>query len=347
MFWAVSRSCKVVHGRMAPVGGHNHGWWCTGKRSCGRWNFPGNSRCYACGKIPGHVPVGAGAGPKEPQGEWRLWPGRRPRDRRGAQPRPPHGDAAPAARQPTEIEALQESINGIKRSGLEDDELLSSLETKLADLKLAKRNSKPTWQQARDSGSLLVRRKKALEKANLDKAQVELEIEAAKAKLLDADTKIKSIEEEVAKLEKEAAIAPAIPPMLAEALGLGNIPEEVLKDEKGKQYVDAIGEAIKALASLVAPQASPERSADAAAAAATSPPGQPTGDDVEMEDGDGEKTNEQREQEAADLLQQSVGEGHEVPREVLKRMATEVAKSYKRRKSQAGGQEPSQAQASG
>eukprot|EP00972_Heterocapsa_arctica_P011176 1637571-Heterocapsa_arctica.AAC.1 len=60
--------CQSLRYTQGGEQGGDGGFYCTGKRSCGRWNNAGNSQCFACAKVTGHVGV------KEASSQ--AWPGR-------------------------------------------------------------------------------------------------------------------------------------------------------------------------------------------------------------------------------------------------------------------------------
>ena len=125
-------------------------WWCTGKGSCGKWNYAGNLRRFSCARVPAHVPVGESEAP-EPMGVW-SWANRRRirlqrnRPPTGSQQTP--GGQAPTHQEvaPTSMQVIQDTIKGLKTSGMDDPDLLKQLEDKLENLKQQKKESKSTWQ---------------------------------------------------------------------------------------------------------------------------------------------------------------------------------------------------------
>ena len=228
-------------------------WWCTGKGSCGKWNYAGNRRCFSCARVPGHVPVGEAEAP-EPQGAWSWANRRRTRLHRerlsdGSQQQP--GPQAPPSQDvaPSSIQVIQDTIKGLKSSGMDDPDLLKQLEDKLEHLKQQKKESKSTWQQARDSDSMLIKKKKALAKAEQEMATMQLEIEGIQAKVQLVESKVVDLKTDIKRLEAEADLVPK-PTAIAEALGIPSIPKEVLGMERGKILMDEINSAISSLLEL-------------------------------------------------------------------------------------------------
>jgi len=302
------------------------GFWCRGKHSCGQWNFASNAKCYVCGKVPSHVPVGH-ASVHPPKGAWH-W--QRPRP--APQPRRDRDDESQGRAQPTTIQLLTETIRGFKASGLQDPSLVEFMEKKLGDLKKEKHEGKSHWQQARDSETLLARKQKQLEKLKADKAAHQLDIEKLKADVLGIDSKVDTLSLEIKKLEAEASGASGgtSQPIL-QVLGLSDIPKEVIDLEQSKEHMAKIQEAVRSLAELAKPiqEAKAKAEADAKAAAdAAAPPaggsaaGEGGGLDPDMEVDEGRDLSEGEAEESLRCAAEGV-EG--ITPEVLKRMAAKVA----------------------
>ena len=312
--------------------GRAAGFWCHGKGSCGHWHFASNQRCYVCNKIPGHVSIPR-ADPPRPKGDWQWG-----RNRQAACA--PHRDDGPQqgpqqSPQPTTIQLLAESIQGFKASGLQDPSLIEYLEKRFGDLKKEKHDSKSHWQQARDSKSLLARKQKHIAKLRADKLASEFEIERLKASITDIDSQVESLGIEIGKLELEAAGAGG-PPLL-NALGVPDIPKEVLDLAQSREHLDKIQEAVRPLAEIAKPiqeeaARAAKATADAAAAAAAdaSAAADDDNDDDDMQGG--EVLND--EEEAEQALKEAADGVEGITPEVLKRMAAKIATNAqaKRRK---------------
>ena len=313
-------------------------WWqCMGKGSCGRWNFAGNQRCYGCGKHCAQWEPPQALHP-QPKGAWGGGWGAWKKNRVAAAK--PDGDAAAAAvagaaaGQPSTIQLLANSIAGIKASGFAaDSDVVVGLEAKLEGLKQHKRGQKSHWQQARDSETMLMRKRRLLERTEAARQDELLDIEARKAKVLDMDQRITSLRSEVEKLEAEAA--GGIPQPILEAMGMSVIPKHVLDLAEGRNIVDQISQAIKALAELAKPPPSAETQGGGTDQAAPH-------EAASLGDGDGEVGDKRKRDEdaifmevdaaeAEKLLSDSLGAEAGLSPEQLKKAAEHISKDFARR----------------
>ena len=320
--------------------GRATGFWCNGKGSCGHWNFASNQRCYVCNKIPGHVAIPK-ADPPWPQGEWQWG---RNRKALGA----PHRDDGQQRLQPTTVQLRTESIQGFKASGLQDPSLVEFLEKRLADLKKEKHDSKSHWQQARDSETLLARKQKQIAKLRADKLVAEFDIEKLQVSITDIDSQVDSLGIEIGKLELEAAGAGGPQPLL-KALGVADIPKEVLELAQSKEHLDKIQEAFRSLAEIARPvqeEAASAASAAAAAAeaAATAEANEADGENKDKGDVDVQGGEVLSEEETERALKEASDGVEGITPEVLKRMAAKLATDVeaKRRKVRPASPGPSQ-----
>ena len=248
------------------------GFWCSGKGSCGRWNYPQNDRCFACAKIPAHAPL-ASASPRPPAGAWRgggwrIWGGSygSKRAKRTAtadtqldasqQTQPPLQQPAATtdgSASASPIAALQRSIASLEEAGITDEAILEGMQARLATLKKEKHESKRFWQRARDSESLLARKQKALTKASEEAAQAKNTIKELNFKLCGLNIDMDKLKGEILLLEKEATAPPEVHVALRWP-ELAHLPEETMQSEEGKKLVDSIGDSIAALLKLAPPE---------------------------------------------------------------------------------------------
>ena len=211
-----------------------------------------------------------------------------------------------------------------------DSDVVVGLQAKLEGLKQQKRGQKAHWQQARDSESLLVRKRRLLERTEAARTDELIDIEARKAKVLDMDQKILALRGEVEKLEAEAA--GGIPQPILEAMGMSVIPKHVLDLAEGRNIVDQISQAIRALAELAKPppavETKPRDGNDQATA----------GVEVSTDRGDGVDDEEVKpifmevdSAEAEKLLAESFGNDANLTPEQLKKAAEDISKDFARR----------------
>ena len=96
---------------------------------------------------------------------------------------------------------------------------------------------------------MLIKKKRALTKAEQEKAPLQLEIESVQAKVQIVESKVVDLKFDIKRPEAEADLVPK-PTAIAEALGIPSIPKAVLGMERGKILMDEINTAINSLLEL-------------------------------------------------------------------------------------------------
>eukprot|EP00972_Heterocapsa_arctica_P016890 2493796-Heterocapsa_arctica.AAC.1 len=194
--------CQSLRHTQGGDHGGDGGFYCTGKGSCGRWNYAGNGQCFACAKVPGHVGVKKTV---QEQGYGWGW-GQSARLRVRRPPRADVQQSHDAQQGHSSIQVLQDTIKGLKAGGNEEPDFIKQLELKIDSRKQQKKEGKPGWQLARDSESLLVKKRRVLAKVELDKVELQLGIEDLQGKLIAMDTKMEGLLQEIEQLEAEASL---------------------------------------------------------------------------------------------------------------------------------------------